>query len=83
MSPRLEAFESVLLDNRLRHGNHPLLNFAASSALSVKDPAGNRKLEKSKVNSRIDTLIAGVMAVYAVTDGLTEAPGFNAAAMIG
>ena len=30
-----------------------------------KDPAGNRKLEKSKSSSRIDALVAALMAAYA------------------
>jgi phage terminase large subunit-like protein len=69
MSPRLEAFESLLLEGRLRHGGHPLLNMAAANAVAVSDAAGNRKLDKELATLRIDPLVAAVMAAYEVSDG--------------
>jgi phage terminase large subunit-like protein len=73
MSPRLEAFEGLLLDKRLRHGGHPLLNMAAGNAVAVSDPAGNRKLDKELATLRIDPLVAAVMAAYEVSDGAAGA----------
>lgn len=64
MSPRLETFEAKLMDRKIAHGAHPLLNLAAGSAISVSDPAGNRKLDKAKATQRIDALVAAVMAVH-------------------
>ena len=64
MSPRLEAFESALLGGRLRHGNHPLLKMGAANAIAVRDPAGARKLDKSKSTQRIDPLVAALMACF-------------------
>jgi len=64
MSPRIEHFESLILAKKVRHGNHPLLNLAVSSAIAVRDPSGNRKLEKSKSTQRIDPLVAAVMAAF-------------------
>lgn len=81
-SPRIQAFEQVLLDGKLRHGGHPLLNMAASNAILVKDPAGNQKLDKAKSTQRIDPLVAGVMAVFEVTEN-AGADAFDALAMIG
>jgi len=69
ISPRMEAFESLLLAGRIRHGGHPLLTMAASNTIAVQDPAGNRKMDKSKSTQRIDPLVAAVMAVYAVSEG--------------
>ena len=73
MSPRLEAFEGLLLDRRIRHGGHPLLNMAAGNAVAVSDPAGNRKLDKELATLRIDPLVAAVMASYEVSDGAAGA----------
>jgi len=73
MSPRLEAFEGLLLDRRIRHGGHPLLNMSAANAIAVQDPAGNRKLDKDLATLRIDPLVAAVMAAYEVSDGAAGA----------
>jgi phage terminase large subunit-like protein len=70
-APRLDAFESLLLAGRMRHGGHPLMNMAASNAIAVGDAAGNRKLEKTKSTARIDPLVAALMSVFAVSEGAT------------
>jgi phage terminase large subunit-like protein len=77
-SPRLTAFETALLQNRVRHGNHPLLNMAVSNAISVSDPAGNKKLDKSATSQRIDPLVAAVMAAFPCLDGKTTAVDIGA-----
>jgi phage terminase large subunit-like protein len=64
ISPRLEAFEAALLGGRLRHGGHPLLTMAAANAIAVADPAGARKLDKSKSTQRIDPMVASIMAAF-------------------
>lgn len=71
-SPRVESFEAALLQNMIRHDGHPLLNLAASHAIMVKDPAGNKKLDKTKTTQRIDPLVAAVMAVHEVTEGTLD-----------
>ena len=71
ISPRMESFEGKLLAKQIRHGAHPLLSMSASNAIATLDPAGNRKLDKSKSTLRIDPLVAAVMALHAVTDGNT------------
>jgi phage terminase large subunit-like protein len=80
MAPRVEHFESMLLQGRIRHGDHPVLNMGAANAIAVKDPAGNRKLEKAKSTQRIDPLVAAVMVAYAFT---TPEAAFDPAAYIG
>ena len=72
MSPALQATEIEILHQRLRHGNHPVLNMCASNAVVIKDPAGNRKLDKSKSTGRIDGMVALAMAIGAAT--MNEAP---------
>ena len=54
----LDALEAELLNGRVAHGGHPVLTMAAANAIVVKDPAGGRKLEKSKSTGRIDPLAA-------------------------
>jgi phage terminase large subunit-like protein len=73
MSPRLEMFEGLASQGMLCHGNHPLLNMAAATAIAVRDPSGNRKLDKSRSYQRIDPLVAAVMAVGEVAEGSGEA----------
>lgn len=63
MSPALDTMESELLNGRVRHGNHPVLTMCAANAVTVKDPAGNRKLDKSKATGRIDGMVALAMAL--------------------
>jgi phage terminase large subunit-like protein len=79
MSPRLEFFETLLLQERLRHGAHPLLNMGAANAVVVQDPAGNRKLDKAQSTQRIDPLVAAVMAAGVF---MVSAPAFDVAAFI-
>jgi len=62
MSPALDALEADLLAEKVRHGGHPVLAMCAANAVALPDPAGNRKLDKSKATGRIDGLVALVMA---------------------
>lgn len=62
MSPALDALEADLLQERVRHGGHPVLAMCAANAVAVPDPAGNRKLDKSKATGRIDGMVALAMA---------------------
>lgn len=66
MSPALRTLEADILNNRLAHGNHPVLTMCANNAVVLKDPAGNRKLVKSKSSGRIDGMIGLTMARGAV-----------------
>jgi phage terminase large subunit-like protein len=62
MSPALDALEADLLQGKVRHGGNPVLAMCAANAVAVPDPAGNRKLDKSKATGRIDGMVALVMA---------------------
>lgn len=63
MSPALRELEVLLLEGKLRHGNHPVLTMCAANAVTVSDPAGNRKLAKNKATGRIDGMVSLAMAV--------------------
>jgi phage terminase large subunit-like protein len=62
MSPALRTMEEDLLEQRLQHGNHPVMNMCAANAVVSRDAAGNRKLDKAKASGRIDGLQALTMA---------------------
>ncbi len=63
MSPALLGLENDLLNQRIAHGNHPVLNMCAANASVASDPAGNRKLVKPKErHRRIDGMVALAMA---------------------
>ena len=62
MSPALRELETALLEEKIRHGGHPVLTMCAANAVVQRDPAGNRKLTKAKSHGRIDGLIALTMA---------------------
>lgn len=62
MSPALRDLESDILQQRIAHGNHPVLTMCMANAVVTSDPAGNRKLNKAKSNGRIDGAVALAMA---------------------
>lgn len=62
MSPALDALEAALLNGRLAHGGNPVLQMCAANATTTKDPAGNRKLDKSRTTGRIDGMAALAIA---------------------
>jgi phage terminase large subunit-like protein len=71
MSPALRQLESLLLDGKIAHGMNPVLTMCAMNATVMTDPAGNRKLIKSKHYGRIDGMVALAMAIGTVPQ---EAP---------
>jgi len=63
MAPAVDTLESVLLNKQMRHGNNPVLSWCAANAVATRDPAGNRKIDKSKATGRIDGIVALTMAL--------------------
>jgi phage terminase large subunit-like protein len=63
MSPALRDLESAILNKRIAHGGHPVLETCARNAAVQADPAGNRKLSKMKSHGRIDGMVALAMAM--------------------
>jgi len=74
MTPALDTLEAELVEGNLRHGNHPVLNMCAANAVAISDPAGNRKLDKSKATGRIDGMVALVMAIGGAAEAVDEPP---------
>ena len=47
----------------------------ASNAVVMRDPAGNKKIDKRNAGARIDPLVAGVMGAFAVSEGIEDIGG--------
>ncbi len=63
MAPAIDALEVSVIERRFAHDGNPVLGFCFSNAVAVTDPAGNRKLDKSKTRFRIDGAVAAAMAI--------------------
>ncbi len=62
MAPAVKRFEELLLKKQIAHGNHPLLDVAATGAMYRKDTTGNKMWCKDKSTTRIDPLASATMA---------------------
>lgn len=62
MSPAVDGLESKVLNKKLRILQNPVMNMCAQNAVVYKNPAGDRKLDKSKTSGRIDGMVALTMA---------------------
>lgn len=63
MSPAVENLETLLLNEKIRHGGNPVLTMCMANARVVKDAANNRKLDKMQATGRIDGAVALAMAL--------------------
>lgn len=72
MSPAIRELESRLLQKQLKHGNHPVLTMCAANAITVNDPAGNRKFTKQKSTGRIDGMVSLAMAIGVMPETVNE-----------
>lgn len=63
MSPAFDAVESIFAEGKFLHGGNPILRMCWANAVVTKDPAGNRKLDKSKAAGRIDGAVAMTMLI--------------------
>lgn len=77
MSPALLSLESKLLNAEIAHGGHPVLAMCAANATVKADPAGNRKLDKTKSYGRIDGMVALTMAEAMAGTWLGEGEDLN------
>jgi hypothetical protein len=56
-------FGCLVIQRKLRHGAHPVLQWCAANAVVTRDPAGGRKFDKAKSTGRIDALVALAVAL--------------------
>ena len=73
MSPAIDELEAALIGKKMLHGGHPILTWCAANAKATTDPAGNRKLDKTKATGRIDGIVALAMC-FGVKDQEPQNP---------
>lgn len=74
MTPALRELEVKLLNEHLRHGNHPVLTMCAANAKVVGD-SGARKFDKKRARGRIDGMVALAIAVGMMPQELEDEGG--------
>jgi phage terminase large subunit-like protein len=75
MAPAVDQLETLLLNEQVAHGGHPVLTMCMANARIERDAAGNRKLNKAKATGRIDGAVALAMAIAAAMTNNDEDDG--------
>lgn len=70
MAPTVDSVETLLLNEQIAHGGHPVLTMCMANSRVEKDAAGNRKLNKAKATGRIDAAIAMLIAFGGIRNTL-------------
>jgi len=78
--PPMKEFNRRLLNRKLHHGNHPVLRWMADNVVTLKDSAGNEKMDKQKSPQKIDGMVCIVGCLDRLTrhDGHTDDGGASA-----
>ncbi|HHY92911.1 MAG TPA: terminase large subunit [Firmicutes bacterium] len=63
LSAPTKYLETLLLQEKLVHGGHPVLRWNADNVMTEQDAAGNIKPSKAKSTQRIDGIMALVLAL--------------------
>jgi phage terminase large subunit-like protein len=63
LSGPTKELERLVISNKFRHGNNPVLKWMVGNAVVIQDAAGNKKLDKAKSREKIDGLAALVNAL--------------------
>lgn len=63
MSPPTKELMKLVLEEKIAHGNHPVLRWMMDNVYVRQDPAGNIKMDKEKSTEKIDAAVATVMAL--------------------
>ena len=61
MSPPSKDFYQFVMQGKIRHGKHPVLDWNMANLIVETDAAGNIKLSKKKSTEKIDGAVAMVM----------------------
>ncbi len=63
MSGPMRSLEKLVVERRIAHGNHPVLNWMSDNLVALQDAAGNIKPDKARSRERIDGMTALIMAM--------------------
>ena len=69
MSPPSKDFYQFVMEGRIRHGRHPVLDWNLSNVIIDQDAAGNIKPNKKKSTEKIDGVVAMIMGLARATIG--------------
>jgi phage terminase large subunit-like protein len=72
-SPTKE-WDALIGDRRLLHGNHPVLSWMAGNVMVDQDAYGNLRPNKKASKSKIDGIVAGIMALDRAVRHLAHRP---------
>ncbi|MCL2509179.1 MAG: terminase large subunit [Oscillospiraceae bacterium] len=67
MSPPSKDFYQFVMEGKIRHGNHPVLDWNIGNVIVDEDPAGNIKPNKRKSTEKIDGAVALIMGLARAT----------------
>lgn len=74
VNPGICNLEAELLNDRIRHGMHPVLTACAAGAVTEVNSELQRRFSKKKTTSRIDGIVALALAFSAVSKAEAPAP---------
>ena len=63
MSPPSKDFFQFVMEGRIRHGKHPVLDWNMGNVIVDQDAAGNIKPNKQKSTEKIDGVVALIMGL--------------------
>jgi phage terminase large subunit-like protein len=69
MSPPSKDFYQFVMEGKIRHGQHPVLDWNMSNVIVDQDAAGNIKPNKKKSTEKIDGTVALIMGLARATLG--------------
>ena len=67
MSPPSKDFYQFVMEGKMRHGRHPVLDWNIANVIVDEDPAGNIKPNKRKSTEKIDGAVAMIMGLARAT----------------
>lgn len=63
MAAPVKEVEKMVIGQEIAHGGNPVLSWMVSNVAIQMDPAGNKKIDKSKSTERVDGAVALCMAI--------------------
>lgn len=78
LSPATMLFERLVKENRLRHNNHPTLNFNINCASTRTDSNDNITVQRKNFTGLIDGLVASIIGLSMAMSDTSHVPFFSA-----
>jgi phage terminase large subunit-like protein len=63
MNEPSKTFATAVINHKINHGNNPVARWMAKNVVVRMDPAGNIKPDKDKSRTKVDGIVAAIMAV--------------------